>query len=348
MKRLGLLAGLLGLIALGWLIVHQGVGQIAATVARAGWPLLWLLPVHGVAIALDARAWQGLLRAAAPAAHPGMLFLWWVASVREAVNRLLPTANVGGELAGIRLGRLQVGDTSAVTASVVVEVMVTLFSQYLFCVVGVLLLIAAIPGGHQEQRALTIGGGLLLSLPLPVAFALALRHGALFARLERLARRLLGEEHRMVDAIAGADLGAGLDQRIRSLLGRLRTPVTAAFWQLLGLTAGTVETWFALRLLGHPVSFGEALAIESLTMAARNMAFFVPGGLGVQEAVVMLLGQLLGIDAQTALSLALVRRAREVLYGVPALLSWQWFEVRRWRDRHGGPAAAGAMRRRER
>jgi len=28
----------------------------------------------------------------------------------------------------------------------------------------------------------------------------------------------------------------------------------------------------------------------------------------------------------------LVKRAREVLFGVPALLSWQWLELRYWRD----------------
>jgi hypothetical protein len=33
-----------------------------------------------------------------------------------------------------------------------------------------------------------------------------------------------------------------------------------------------------------------------------------------------------------ALSLALVKRMREVATGVPALVSWHWFEVRRLRD----------------
>lgn len=345
MKKLAWLAGVAGLLGLTALVIHQGAGQIATIVARAGWSLLWLLPFHAVPIVLDAQAWRTLLCAAAPprSERPGLLFLWWVASVREAVNRLLPTANVGGELAGIRLGRLRIADTSAVTASVVVEVMITMFAQYLFCALGVVLLLAAIPGGGDVW---VIAVGLLLSLPLPIAFALALRHAGVFSRLEGLARRLLGEDHRMVGAIAGAGLGAGLDTRIRALLARPRTLLATASWQLAALTIGTLETWFALRLLGHPVSFGAALAIESLTIGARNMAFFVPGGLGVQEAVVMLLGQLLGVDAQTSLSLALVKRAREVLYGVPALLSWQWFEVRRWRARHGEARGAAGERKR--
>ncbi|WP_455288350.1 hypothetical protein [Cupriavidus necator] len=122
-------------------------------------------------------------------------------------------------------------------------------------------------------------------------------------------------------------------------IGDIATIVAQGGWLLLvlvplhalplWLVSGTLEIWFALMLLGHPVPFWQALAIEALTQAARNVAFFVPAGLGVQEAVVMLLGQALGMDAQV--SLALVKRAREILFGVPALLSWQWVELRRWR-----------------
>jgi hypothetical protein len=60
----------------------------------------------------------------------------------------------------------------------------------------------------------------------------------------------------------------------------------------------------------------------------------------VQEAVVLLLGQLLGASPQVSLSLALVKRAREILFGVPALLSWQWLEWRHWR-RDGKPGRNG-------
>jgi len=326
MKRLLALTGLLGLLALTGLVIHEGAADIAALVAQAGWPLLWLVPLHALPLALDAQGWRVLLDATNPDERPGLPFLFWVATVREAVNRLLPTASVGGELAGIRLSRLRMQDTTAVTASIVVEVMVTMFAQYIFAAAGVLMLVLALGAGGQGWLVL---GGLLLSLPVPVMFALSLRHAGLFEKLEGAARRLFGEDHRVVAAIDGARL----DTRIRALNRRPAVLAGALFWQVAGLATGTLEVWFALELLGHPVPLWQALAIESLTQAARHMAFFVPAGLGVQEAVVMLLGTLLGLDAQVSLSLALVKRAREILFGVPALLSWQWVEVRRWRHR---------------
>jgi putative membrane protein len=321
MKQLAYLAGLAGLLGLTVLIAHQGVDDLARVLARGGWPLFLLVPLHALPLLLDAQGWRTLLLAGA-APRINLVFVWWVASVREAINRLLPAFGLGGELVGLRLARRRLPDTTAVAASIVVEVVLTLFSQYLFSLTGVLMLPAAM---HSGGRGWAILAGLLLSLPVPILFALALRHQAVFARIERLALRLFG---------TGATLnGAELDACIRALLSRRSVLLKALCWQLAGLLAGTWEVWFALMRLGHPVSFGQALSIEALTQAARHMAFFVPGGLGVQEAVVLLLGEALGVSPPISLSLALVKRARELLFGIPALLSWQWLE---WRQR---PAA---------
>jgi putative membrane protein len=169
--------------------------------------------------------------------------------------------------------------------------------------------------------------GLLLSLAGPILFALALHHGALFARLGGLVRHVFGENQ-----IGSAADGARLDEHIRALVRRPGVLLRAMGWQVSGLVLGTAEVWFALELLGHPATLWQALFIEALTQAARQMAFFVPAGLGVQEAVVLMLGEILGIGPDISLSLALVKRARELLFGVPALLSWQWLEVHRWRQ----------------
>jgi hypothetical protein len=71
--------------------------------------------------------------------------------------------------------------------------------------------------------------------------------------------------------------------------------------------------------------------LEGLTQAARHLAFIVPAGLGVQEAALVVFGHALGIGAELALAVSAVKRMREVLCGVPPLLSWQWLEARRLR-----------------
>ena len=160
----------------------------------------------------------------------------------------------------------------------------------------------------------------LATLPVPILTLALMRYGSPFKRLQRFLRPLIGESLSQ-DA-------ASLDHELRACLGRRSSVIAAGAWQFAALLSGAFEIWFALRLFGHPVSVATAVALESLNQATRHVAFFVPAGLGVQEAGLIVFGQLLGINGELALALSMVKRMREVLWGVPSLLSWQWFEGR--------------------
>lgn len=325
MKRAVYLSGLAGLLLLTGLVVHQGWHAMLAAIAHAGWPLLWLVPAHLVPLACDTQAWRALLAPIDRERRAGFLFLLWVAAVREAVARLLPAAGIGGEMVGIRLARLRIPDTTEVSATVIVEVLVTIVVQYLFCGLGIVLMARLATGlGHVW----TIVAGLLLSLPLPFLVYWVLRSGAVFERLERWACKLFGAQDRFALRLDGVRLDAEIHRLLTEPL-RLARPLA---WQFAGYLLGAFETWFALGLLGHPVSVQAAVAIEALTQATRHATFLIPAGLGVQEAAVLLFGYLAGVGGDVALSLALVKRMREILFGVPALLSWQWLEARQWRQ----------------
>ncbi len=311
--RIALFAGLALLIGL---IVHEG-GSIVRPLMRAGWVLLWLVPLHVLPLLLDSRGWQALIERRVPA---GLLL--WIATVREAVNRLLPVANIGGELVGIRLLTATGIEGVQAAASVTTETLLTLFSQYLFVALGVTCLLRLTHTVHLASGALI---GLGASLPVIVLLGILLRYGSVFERLEKTAVRLLGEE--TLSFLNGKS--ASLDAAIRRLIAQRLRLLQTLSWQLIGMISGTIETWLALRWLGHPVGFGAALALESLTQAARNFIFLVPAGLGVQEATLVGVGHLLGIDGDLALALSLAKRMREILFGTPALLSWYWIEGRK-------------------
>jgi uncharacterized membrane protein YbhN (UPF0104 family) len=92
------------------------------------------------------------------------------------------------------------------------------------------------------------------------------------------------------------------------------------------MLVGCLETWAALHWLAADSNFLHALVLESLSQAARHIIFIMPAGLGVQEISLVAVGQLLGVSGEAALAVSLAKRMSEVLYGVPALLSWQWVE----------------------
>jgi hypothetical protein len=78
--------------------------------------------------------------------------------------------------------------------------------------------------------------------------------------------------------------------------------------------------------------------MESLLFASRSLAFFAPNALGVQEGAYALLAPLVGLAPADALALSLIKRARDLVIGAPALLVWQRLEAAQaWRKR-AGPA----------
>ena len=94
------------------------------------------------------------------------------------------------------------------------------------------------------------------------------------------------------------------------------------------------EAWVALHFMGVPLSLAAVLAIESLLYAIRSLAFLVPNAAGVQEGAYVMLGGLFGLPPDTALALSLLKRARDLAIGIPALATWQVLESGKlWRRR---------------
>jgi hypothetical protein len=109
--------------------------------------------------------------------------------------------------------------------------------------------------------------------------------------------------------------------------------------------AGTIEAWFALRLLGSPLPFKTVLVIESLFYAVRTFAVVIPNAVGIQEAAYVLIGAGFGLTPQIALVLSLVKRARDLAIGLPVIGVWQIVEGGRlWRRRGAaGPGRSGGI-----
>jgi putative membrane protein len=320
--RIALYVGaLVGVALLVLLAVRVDLAAMVHVLTLAGWPLLWLLPFRVFYFLPYALGWGILLRGVEGASRAGLGYLFWVATVREAVDRLLPVASVGGGVIGVRLLRWRGLPVAQVGASIIVEILLTLFAMYLFFVMGVLLLFQGGESFHEHSRLLL---ALVATLPVPLGTAWLLRYGSRF---------LIG----LVGENSLSESVASLDRAIRASLRRHRALLVTGFLQFGGLLSGSFEIWFVLRLFGHPVDWRAAIVVESLTQAVRHIAFVIPAGLGVQEAALVVFGRTFGIDAELALAVSMAKRVREVLLGVVSLLSWQWMEARQihkeWRAR---------------
>ncbi len=319
MRVAAYVGGVLGLALLIALVVRADFAAMVQTLGRGGWALLWLVPYRALYFLLYAIGWLILLRPYDSERHAGLGYVFWVTTVREAVDRLLPVASVGGGVVGVRLMRWRGLGAAPVGATVIVEILLTLIALYLFAALGVFLLFDYDAAGAEYRRVVV---ALLFALPVPVITALLLRYGAIFGRLQKFLRPLLGAGSLSVGA-------AALDFELRACFQRGWALFLTGALQLAAFLSGSFEIWLALRLFGHPVGAKAALVLESMTQAMRHLAFVVPAGLGVQEAGLVVFGHALGISSELALAVSMAKRLREVLCGLPSLLSWQWLEGRR-------------------
>lgn len=296
------------------LIAHYGAGEIFDAVAAAGYGVLVVTAWHLVPVVLDTLAWSALLPAAGMPTFRRLVAMRWVG---EAVNALLPSAQVGGDLARAHLLMRSGVAGSTAAASVVVNLTLLVVALFLFCLTGaVALLVHLRPAGS----GFILAGLVLLALSMTLSLVFLQRAG-LFQRMARLVSRLVPTRD-VSSLLAGA---GSLDVALRETWARLDAVGASTAWALTGWFAGVGEVWLAFHFLGHPVGLLEALILESLLQAIRNGAFFIPGALGVQEGGAVLLGALFGVAPETALALSLLKRARELLLGLPGLVAWQWW-----------------------
>ncbi|WP_299398571.1 flippase-like domain-containing protein [Pelagibius sp.] len=338
MPKLGLAALFIGLSLAVGLVAWQGFGDVAKALNHAGFQLLWLGPAFALPLVLSAFAWAAIFPHGTRPALSRLVLASWIA---VSINWLLPVAQIGGEIAKAAWLARRAAPAATMVAATVVDKVLQTAGQALVALVGVGLALALAGASDLVPFALVFA---LLMLGLLIGFVYAQRHGLLqrFAgAAERafLKRALASRDNQ--DHPDGPDASAGgLAGRIAGHTADVGAAVTQicavpgpmAAYLLLRLASRLVmagEVWLVLMLLGHPVTVLEALMIECLAQTLRSAAFALPGAYGVQEGGFILLGTLVGVPPDLALTASLAKRLRELLVGLPGLAFYQLSEGRR-------------------
>jgi len=311
------LAAVLGVALATAVVGALGLAPVLAALLRFGWRSLAVLIVYSIfPLALLGTAWFLLIPAAPP--RRWVVFVW-ARTLRDGATEVLPFSQIGGFVIGARAAILHGVAPVAAFSTTVVDVTTELIAQLGFTGLGVAMLAMRLAGGEGHNGLIGAAVlGLVLSAAGALAFIVAQRRG--MGLVEGLARRFLPR------AVAGAGaLGAALN----ALYERPWRLGAAVLVHLAAWIASAAGAWIALRLAGVAIGLADVLALEALVTAVRSAAFVAPMGLGVQEATYALVGPLFGLPADMSLALSLLKRARDLAIGVPALLIWQVFEGHR-------------------
>src|SRR5215207_4045841 len=164
MKRLTILALLIGAGLAAALILSSGVREVGGAVASVGWGIVPVVLVRVLTVELVGAAWALLFPADL---RPRLRVCVLVRYVREGINTLLPLTAVGGEFIGARLLTFYRVEGALVAASVIVDMLVQAGTQFVFTAIG---LVALIWLGGDETVVRISAIGLALAAPALAGF----------------------------------------------------------------------------------------------------------------------------------------------------------------------------------
>ena len=306
-------AFLFGAAILIALTMYAGAGAVVRALTTLRWSgLVTIALLHLPVVALLGWAWWQIGHDLPGATRRKFA---WARLVRDAAAEVLPFSQIGGFVLGVRA--LHLGGVSALRGALTmsVDLVMELWAKLPYFLAGLVALFALAPNSHLFRG-------------LPVAVALT----ALVVAMPFILRNRLRQALE-ASAVAIARRWPSLDSRedMTAFFDRIfaeRRRLFAAFAIHLSCWfIGAAETWVMFALMRTPVSPAEALAIDSLVMGLRTFGFLVPAAAGVQEASYVVVCALFGLPAATAVALSLIRRARDLLIGVPTLAAWQYLET---------------------
>ena len=300
---LKILVALLGLALFGWFIQRAGPAEIARAFANLGWLAPVALLPFCLVYLLDTLGWYFAFgKAGVP--RVGFRTLLRVRWAGESINSVLPSAYIGGEAAKVHLLHKRGVPRMDSASSVVAGKTAQFLAQVVFIAAGSIAGAGNLPPGSPARTGMLAMTALAIAL---VALLFWLQQRGMFRTLIAiLPIRALRSR---------ADILRQLDERIFEFYRHDRPHFalsTAAY--LSGWLADSLEILFVSHLLGMPIDFTQALAVEAFISVAKGLGIFVPGALGVQESGIVFLCYVFGLPPALGISYAIIRRGREVVY----------------------------------
>lgn len=312
---------------LRWLLWLAAIALLWLALRNLDWATLWqaisnltwleigiLVVVNFAALLVMACRWWLVVRSYGLRAAYARLAAYRLAAF--SVSYFTPGPHFGGEPLQVHLlqRELEISSSEA-SATVALDKSIELAANFSFLLFGLIVLLGLGLFPELPRVPLLLAALLLLSLPILHLTAAARGHRPFAAVLSRLPGGL--RELHTLDQLAFwlAETEAQIE---RFFSGHPLWFVAAGLASVLTWVVLAVEYWLMARFLGLALTPLEAIA--ALTGARVAYLLPMPAGLGTLEASQVLAVAALGYPAAAGAALALVIRARDVLFGGLGLL----------------------------
>lgn len=295
-----------GAALFGWILYRADLHAVGIQLRVVQAHFIWPVLIYGIALCCNTFGWRFALP---PEQRTKVTWarLFGIRLAGQALNILTPAASLGGEpLKVYRINQSGVPLADA-AASVVVAKTSFVLAMLAFCIAGL--------GVTLVTQSPTVALVSWVWIVLPVlsillALLLAVQFFQPFGRTLRIFRRFMPWVHHRFSPTA-----EDWDETVAAFYRRRPQSVAGSFVaHLAGWMLGVVEVYVIFRLLDAPQTWPMAMSLEALWVLLKSAGVVIPGALGASEGALLLVCAGLGVPATTGLALALVRRARELLW----------------------------------
>ncbi len=302
-RVLRILGAAIAALLLALLIRHLGPAEIGRQLLAAGPGFLWIVVLHGFAIAVSGLPWHVLLPR-----HARPTVLQSIASrfVAAGANAVTPVVALAGDL--VRLFWLpNKDDRPHGVAAIIVDRLTYGAANAVFVLAGAVALffVSGLPADYTRMTVI----GVVVLVVLVAAGVLVLARFRLVGRVHHLISRFRRKER---DHQFGDDVDASVEYMLRKKRGAV---VLAFCFNLVFRIAVALQIYIAFYLLDVHLGLAETLVFSALPIVIALAALLVPSQIGVQEGVQALIAQSFGIPTATAVAVVLLLRIRSLVGG---------------------------------
>lgn len=318
----------IGITLLAVILWQVDLGAVLAQVSSIGWGIMIVFGVYLMAFLSDTVSWRLVIRRD-QLAKLSFLTLFNIRMIGAAWNRVTPFLGLAGEpIKAVLLKRYHGVEYNEGAASLVIAKTANLIALVIFLTggLGVALISDGLPQGYRVGAMIALAmlsTGIVL-LFIVQRFRLSSKSGGWLSRqwfgapIVNILDQMQSFDDRLAEAYT--------QDRRRFVLAVV---MTLANWLL-----GVVELWVTMWLLGFPITLAEAWCADAAVELVRAATFFIPAGIGTQEAaLVLVLGHITG-QPPLGLAVAIIRRIREIVWIIWGF-AINWFA---YRERPGAEA----------
>jgi len=305
-KNIKLILSLIGFIFFFYLVYRIGIDILIFNISIFGFWFILSFFLGAIWLLFQAIAWNiiqnHLFRRAS------ILFFFRIKIIGDALNTVLPSANLGGEVARAYLIKNKIPLNEGIPG-VLVDKTFEFIGGMFFMIIGLLgaFFFARVP------ESMILPGSIFLGIVfLQIVLLIISQLKGIYTILLKITRFIPSIQQFLKNRETQfRSLDSNLKMLYKQALGKM---LLVLAFHYLARILGAVEVLLILKVLGIQTNFIEVLFISSMITIINTVFFLMPGQWGITEGAFVVVLKSLGYPAGIGLSIGIIRRIRKLFF----------------------------------